>query len=254
MILSTTSVNQADAFIRTADLLFPGDKSQVRVADLGCLDGRYSFAFAKAGYQVLGIDARSINLATALVRKSELDLTNVEFVKDDVRHIKHYGRFDIVLCAGLLYHLDEPVAFLKQLSAQVSKLLILQSHYAPARRLPTSFNRIRNLFRSPEKRKVNIYKNLPLSKMCVNEEKEGRWFTEFRPNVKKDTMEGSSMASYGNHRSFWLTKKALLQSLRETGFQMILEQYDFLDDDISRNTYIEDHSRSLFLGIKPPQN
>ena len=35
--------------------VFPGDKSRIRVADLGCLEGGYTVEFARLGFQAVGI-------------------------------------------------------------------------------------------------------------------------------------------------------------------------------------------------------
>ena len=93
---------------RILETVFPGDKHNLRLADLGCLEGGYAVEFARMGFQVLGIDVREANIAACNYVKSETNLPNLKFVKDDVLNITKYGVFDVVFCCGLLYHLDKP--------------------------------------------------------------------------------------------------------------------------------------------------
>ncbi len=65
------------------DTVFPGDKSQLRLADVGCLEGGYAVEFARMGFQVLGIEVRQSNIAACNYVKSKTDLPNLEFVQDD---------------------------------------------------------------------------------------------------------------------------------------------------------------------------
>jgi len=85
----------------------------LRVLDLACAHGYYSFEMARLGAQVLGIEGRESWLENARRTKQEASIPNVEFVQDDVRNLskEKYGEFDIVLCLGILYHLDAPDVF-----------------------------------------------------------------------------------------------------------------------------------------------
>jgi SAM-dependent methyltransferase len=86
----------------------------LRVLDLACLEGGFSIEFALRGASVLGIEGREAHIAKAKFVKGVLSLTNVDFIQDDVRNIssEKYGHFDVVLCLGILYHLDSPDVFL----------------------------------------------------------------------------------------------------------------------------------------------
>src|ERR1700744_4132728 len=69
---------------RILDATFPGDKSQIRIADLGCLEGGYTVEFARLGLEALGVDERELNIEACLYVQSRVNLPNPEFVLDDV--------------------------------------------------------------------------------------------------------------------------------------------------------------------------
>jgi len=74
---STQSIETTPWFISARgmlDTVFPGDKSQLRLADLGCLEGGYAVEFARMGFQVLGIEVRESNIAACNYVKSKTHL------------------------------------------------------------------------------------------------------------------------------------------------------------------------------------
>lgn len=153
-----------------------------RVADLGCLDGGYAAAFARAGYEAEGIDVRRVNIDTARWLQGQLGLKNLHFSWADVRgylaRIETLGgSFDAVFCCGLLYHLEQPAAFL-QLVGRLTPLLILNTHYSV----------------SPD---------------AEHEGYAGHWQLETK---------GDRWASWGNEKSFWPAEDALLAMIEAAGF------------------------------------
>ena len=105
------------------ETVFPGDKNDFRLADVGCLEGGYAVEFARMGFRVLGIEVRELNIAACNYVKSKTDLPHLEFVQDDALNIARHGVFDAVFCCGLLYHLDRPKQYLETLSSVTNKLL-----------------------------------------------------------------------------------------------------------------------------------
>src|SRR6185312_10010629 len=83
------------------------------ILDLACLEGQYALEFARQGAQSVGIEGRAENLEKARFAQRALQLDNVELHQDDVRNLSvaKYGHFDVVLCLGILYHLDAPDVF-----------------------------------------------------------------------------------------------------------------------------------------------
>ena len=202
-----------------------------RVVDLGCLEGGYAVEFARAGYDVVGVEARGSNIERCNFVAEQVNLPNLRFAQDDVRYLRRYGTFDAVFCCGLLYHLDRPVAFLTEVADLTRRLLLLQTHYA-----------------TPDDETWDRFR---LSPMTVHEGRMGRWYTEWEPGLSDEEIETLSWASVGNSSSFWLEKRQLLQTLVDVGFPIVCEQFDFLDDIVGSD-YIEQEHRSFFLGLKSP--
>jgi hypothetical protein len=240
---------------RILDAAFPGDKRQVRIADLGCLEGGYTVEFARLGLRSLGIDVRESNIEACRYVQSKVNLPNLDFVRDDVWNIAAHGNFDAVFCCGLFYHLDKPREFLNVLSKVTKRLLILQTHFSEAKDSP-SFIRPRRFRRA-------VAKLLPLrntgttthklSLLSENEGLPGRWFAEFRTKRAFLDRENRRWASWNNKQSFWIQREYLLQAIREAGFDVVLEQFDSLGPNIAfemtEGSY-RSSARSTFIGIK----
>ena len=82
--------------------------SELRILHLACLEGQYAVEFARQGAQVVAIEGREANIEKARFSKRALGLDNLELIHGDVRDLsrERHGSFDIVLCLGILYHLD----------------------------------------------------------------------------------------------------------------------------------------------------
>lgn len=130
---SSRTLDESSWFISARGILetvFPGDKSHLRLADVGCLEGGYAVGFARMGFQVLGIEVRELNMAACNYIKSKTNLPNLRFVHDNALNIANHGLFDTVFCCGLFYHLENPKQYLETLSSVTNKLLILQTHFS----------------------------------------------------------------------------------------------------------------------------
>lgn len=239
--------------LRAMSLLDPAPRAECSVVDLGCLEGGYTVEFARAGYNACGIEVRETNLEACNYAKERVNVKNLHFVQDDARNMHKYGPFDVTFCSGLLYHLDRPLEFLQMVAEQTNKMLILQTHFAPEhdkRRpgLKALFTRMRRRITGSEK---SSGLNYGLSPLTENEGLPGRWFREFSPDQAYD--EQNRWASWNNERSFWLTRPAILQSMKDIGFDLVFEQFDNLYPSIQESMthgYYAENYRSTFIGMK----
>lgn len=225
------------AILRALSFVYRGRLAGLRVADLGSLEGGFALALARQGMEVTAIEARRKNLDKCLLLHEQFGLANLEFVHDDVKNFtrQKYGDFDVVLALGIFYHLDAPLAWLRQVAEATRAVLILESHYAPADEAALALldSRLKHL--GPLKKVEdggNIY--------------DGRWFLEYGPGVDP---EGQLWASYSNGSSFWLTKESLLRAALRSGFELVFEQHDYSAE--SYQFLAHTYSRGMYLALKP---
>jgi SAM-dependent methyltransferase len=209
-----------------------GPRSDIRVADLGCLEGGFTAEFARAGYDATGIEARQENYGNAVWLKDILGLENLHFIHGDVREVLPGVSFDAVFCSGLLYHLDAPVAFLNLLGQVTQRMLILHTHFSMENGHPESVHNPTGTWCEPFQ--------------SQHEGRTGHWCHE----------EDDRWASFGNTKSFWLCKDDLLLSLHEAGFTRVSEVRGPDWHNTARFTTVQgsggafpDHG--MFVAVKP---
>jgi len=96
--------------------------------DAGCGVGFFSQTLSECGLNVCGFDGRAENVTEARRR-----FPRIPFEQGDIenRTILQLGRFDLVLCFGLLYHLENPVLAIRNLRGLTEKCLLLESMCLP---------------------------------------------------------------------------------------------------------------------------
>lgn len=224
------------AIQRMLRTVYHGHLASRRIADLGCLEGGFALALAQQGCHVIGVEARQKNLEKAQLLQEHFALPNLDFRLGDVKDFTRdrYGMFDAVFALGILYHLDDPIAWLKQIGTATAGVLVVETHYAPEddADLAGLMPGVGNLG-SIERRDAGGWTA------------EGRWFHEYDEGVER---ESQVWASYSNHRSFWLTKPSLIKAIRKSGFDLVVEQLEYTADFYRHFT--REFVRGLFVGIK----
>ena len=99
------------------------------VLDVGCGTGRLSEHFAQRSCDVTCVDGRPENIEQLRASYPGRKAAVVD-VESDV--LLEQGRFDVVLCYGLLYHLAEPWGFMQRVGELGSDLLLLETCVADA--------------------------------------------------------------------------------------------------------------------------
>lgn len=111
-----------------------GSLAGLRVLDVACNGGGFSIEASRRGADyVLGVDVVDRYLEQARFVKSALGCENVEFKKLNVYDVAvdTVGRFDVTLCFGLLYHLENPVLAMKKLSEVTRRIMIVDTNTLP---------------------------------------------------------------------------------------------------------------------------
>lgn len=183
-----------------------------RILDLACLEGLFTIAFARRGATTVGLEIRNIHLAKANFAKDCLRLPNATFVMGDVRFIpEDLGQFDVIICAGILYHLDFPdcVEFLKAMGRRSRDLVIIDSHLA----YPQITESV-----------------LPLSEMrryAVGDEAySGRQIVEHMEGASTDEKETVNLwASIDNDLSVWLAEPDVCRIMKSVGFELVFKGF-----------------------------
>jgi SAM-dependent methyltransferase len=200
--------------------LSPRPINELRILDLACLEGIFALEFAKRGAEVVGIEGRRSHVERASFAARALGLDTVRFLQGDVRDLsaEAHGRFDVVLCLGILYHLDAPdvFAFLERIAEVCRGLAVIDTHVSLHPKEPRTYRRV---------------------------EYWGRSFVEHDPASTTERREKALRASLDNTASFWLTKRSLLRALAEAGFTTSLEA----ETPVGVTRYLD---RSVFVALR----
>jgi tRNA (mo5U34)-methyltransferase len=100
--------------------------------DLGCSEGFFSQLLLDWGAcSVLGIDVRDVNLIRAALLRDHFGIPpeQLRFHRSNVNDLdpEEFGRYDVVLALGLVYHLEDPVGFLRIARALTAGVFIVES-------------------------------------------------------------------------------------------------------------------------------
>lgn len=192
-----------DRIRRTVQIIIDvaGSFEDLRILDLGALEGGHAIEFALHGSQVVAIEGRERNIQKARFAKAVLGLDDkLKLVQDDVRNLSvdRYGKFDVVFCSGLLYHLDAPDVFrFVEAMAEVCRyFLIVDTHFSVA----------------PEE-----------SRLYEGRQYFGWTYTEYPHEPTPEEKEREVWAALDNQKSFWLTRPSLFNILADAGFSSVYE-------------------------------
>src|SRR5712672_3402878 len=104
------------------------DSELLSAVDVGCGLGHFSVILHNLGFNVLALDGREENVNEAKRRAPEIEFRTAN-VED--AGIQTLGKFDLVLCLGLLYHLENPFGAIRNLFAMTGKVAVLEGMCVP---------------------------------------------------------------------------------------------------------------------------
>jgi len=110
-------------------LKFPDVKGKT-VLDVGAWDGYFSFEFERRGAKrVLAVDLGDEGALQAFELARALHKSKVEHLRLDAHNLSPdtIGTFDVVFCAGLLYHLRHPLYALERIRSVTAGQLIVET-------------------------------------------------------------------------------------------------------------------------------
>jgi 2-polyprenyl-3-methyl-5-hydroxy-6-metoxy-1,4-benzoquinol methylase len=184
-----------------------------RVIDIGCNEGYFSAECALQGAEVLGIEARLINIKKMEFVKSVLGLPRFRFVRDDARAVtrEKYGSFDVALVMGLLYHLEEHFTLLENVSRLCEGFVLIDTL--------VSFEDQPDTLCGDWKPELSELQDFRYGDRTYS----GRLHREYDSDATQVGKDLAATSSLGHEWSMWLTEEALVQLLRDVGFEQIVK-------------------------------
>jgi hypothetical protein len=171
------------------------------VLELGPLEGGHTYQLERLGAKTItAVEASVEAFLKCLVVKETLGLQRSRFLLGDV--IEYLaagpGRFDLVFCSGILYHMPDPVALIRLISTVTDRCFVWTHYYDPTNH---------NLNHHARAHTV------------------GNFATTYWSHVYGD----KSTAFWGGNKgeASWLEKSSLLDAFRHFG----LDQIEIVRDD-----------------------
>lgn len=112
------------------------------VLDLGCNAGYWSLNAIEAGADfVLGVDGRQMHVdqANLVFQEKGVDPARYRFEEGNIFEHDFGGKFDIVLCLGLMYHIAKPVELFEVMAATNAEIIVIDTSVSLA---PSSVFRV----------------------------------------------------------------------------------------------------------------
>ncbi len=108
---------------------------QARALDLACCEGWFAHRLLDWGaHEVIGVDIREQSVRRAELVRDYLgiDAQRLRFETGDVLALRpeDLGTFDVVLCLGLIYHVEHPMGVLRLARALTRDLCVIESQTA----------------------------------------------------------------------------------------------------------------------------
>jgi SAM-dependent methyltransferase len=176
-----------------SDLVRPDSLEGLRAIDLGAGGGELSAELALRGAEVVAVEGREQNAAAieSLRERHGIDAVRLRVEVADVRALDWaaLGRFDVVVCSGLLYHLElgDQVALTRAMRGACDRLAFVDTEVAWG----------------PVERRGGF---------------AGHSFREHDPGASAADRAAARLASLDNLESFWLTRASLHALLHDAGF------------------------------------
>lgn len=230
--------------------LFGGSLKGLRILDVGCNCGGFSFEASKYGpKEIIGIDADERNINQANAVKKYLRIKNINFLKLNAEEIskKDLGKFDLIILAGILYHLENPISAMRKISEMTTSTLLIDSHvhYSTdqSEDIPSWWmlndmdeNDLEGLFVSDgiflkekylefeQQNKVNYSKLQNQFIPSPYTERDLKFIQKYIPHPSREISKKYKIgASCKNNLALIPNRKALIKLVRYFGFEDILE-------------------------------
>jgi tRNA (mo5U34)-methyltransferase len=113
---------------------YPDGLAGKTAVDLACHQGWFTMALAQRGVaKVTGVDARTEHVEDSRLIAQALGHGNVEIAQHDVHRVgpDELGTHDVVVCFGLIYHLEDPVGALRVARSLCKGVCLVETQVVP---------------------------------------------------------------------------------------------------------------------------
>lgn len=183
-----------------------------RVLELGPLEAGHSYMLDRAGAaSVLAIEANRRAFLKCLIAKEVVGMPAVEFVLGDFREYFEATaeRWDLCVASGVLYHMRDPVKLLSQMAAHTDRLF-LWTHYYEERTIKADPN-LAHRFGGRTAAQA-----------------DGFSYHLYRYNYL-EALDSKRFCGGSAPYSHWLSRDAILEALKNFGFQKVAVCHETLD-------------------------
>ncbi len=174
-----------------------------RVLELGPLEGGHTYMLQQAGAaRVISIEANTRAFLKCLCIKEVLQLDRVQFLLGDFNaYLNHTAEsFDLVLAAGVLYHMEDPIGLLRRVAQRTQRLYLWTHFYDAAICTPAAFPH----------------------KFGDRERAESEGFSyEYARHYYGDALNWTGFCGGAAPSARWLSEDSLFAALRHLGFTRI---------------------------------
>jgi SAM-dependent methyltransferase len=171
--------------------------------DVGCGFGFFSGYLNELGFKTRAFDGRAKNVEEAKKRYAK-----IEFSAGDIEgpSIVSLGPSDLVLCVGVLYHLENPFLAIRNLAALTRKVLVIESMIVPSR------SQVAYMFEEPnvENQGLNYVALIPSESWFVKCLYKAGFPYVYRSRTLPDHEEFSTSLMAKRHRTVLVAAKVAL--------------------------------------------
>jgi hypothetical protein len=179
-----------------------------KILELGPLEAGHTYMMHKGGAKsITAIEANSRSYLKCLCVKEIFGLDRAGFVYADaqVYTSECTEDFDLCVASGILYHMTQPVEFIKNI-ARMSKTLFIWTHY-----YDESLKDRANLARQfEEPHEIEV---------------DGQTYTVSKRNYE-EALKWAGFCGGGKPWAHWLTRDSLMQALQLSGFDIKSISFD----------------------------
>lgn len=193
------------------------------VLDLGCLEGGFAYLFAQNGFFAEGVEVRDEAFERCKYLKKVYPDLPLDYYQSDVWDFLggcEEDHTEFTFLAGLLYHIENPFQFMKEVSRVTSKAVFIDTHFAPEQDTPKELQRFQ------------------FSEPVEHEGYKGRFMQEY-PKGKKYDHQKFPLSSFGNEKSFWAFRSNIPRMIIDAGFNYVLPLH-----------HPSPSNRASYIGIK----